>query len=682
MKSRFSHALAIVLLGVMTFSLIGNVQTAEAANFCNAASFIADVTIPDGTYINPGAPFTKTWRLKNTGTCAWTPTYALAYFTGERMGNTQPVFLSRWVSPGQSIDVSVTLTAPTASGTYRGYWKLQNTSGVMFGIGGAAANAFWVQIRVLGATQSVVSYDFIQNMCGGLWVFDGGPIACPVNFNKLFLGYVQKIDNPTMENGQLAGAPALLTVPQDKFNGFIQGIFPVDAILKGDHFQATIGCQYGATSCSVRYQLDYGSGTGTNFITLWKFNEQYDGLFYNVDIDLSPVEFVKDPRIVLSVYANGSAQGDFPLWVSPRIVRNVAAPVVTPTPLPPTSVVPTPTPSPVVCADRAQFITDVTVPDGSVFQPNATFNKVWRLKNVGTCTWTTSYALTFISGNNMGAGDTPLSQSVAPGATIDAGINLTAPGAAGSYRGYWELKNASGGVFGIGAAFDHPFWVDIKVSGTPLPTVTPSTTPVPATFTSTPVTSTSTPVTGTPPSSTPTNTPTNTAVPPTSTFTPSPTSTSTSTSISGWSTYQDNKYLFSFQFPPGSTLSSSPNNSPRIYLPIVTLGTNLGEKYVDVSVVEGASTCQSPEASQSIVSSSQNVTINGIQFLKQTGTGAATSNRWDWTGYSTVKGNACISLTFTLHSVVQGVVVPTPPAYDPATESAVFSTIMTTYANR
>ncbi len=690
MKIQFSSLLTIVLLGLMLFSLPGSVQPASAYSICNSATFVADVTIPDGTYINPGAPFVKTWKLKNTGTCSWSPGYAVAYYDGEKMGYTGPSFIGRYVSPGQTVTVSMNLTAPTGGGTYRGYFKMQNATGISFGIGSAAMNPFWVEIRVLGPTTGAVAYDFIQNMCGGLWVYDGGPIPCPVNYNKLFYGYVLKVDNPIMENGLPAGAPALLTVPQNKWNGVIQGIFPLDGILKGDHFQATIGCQYGATSCSVMYQLDYGSGTGTNFVTIWKFKEQYDGLFYNVDIDLSQLAWVKDPRIVLSAYANGDASGDMPLWVSPRIVRNVQAPGGTPTPVPTVPGSPTLVPTPLSCADKAQFVTDVTIPDGTTLAPNQTFNKVWRLKNIGTCTWNTGYNLTFISGDNMGAGDTPLTQSVVPGATVDAGINMTAPSSLGHYRGYWELKNSSGFVFGIGAAFDHPWWVDINVAGTPVATVTPSPTAVVPTTatptTSTPPTSTpltSTPVTSTPPTATATVTPTSTAtLPPTQTPSPTP----TVPSMPGWSTYLNSAYGFSFQVPPGSIFGSVSSNAGLVYLPIVTAGTNLREKYVKVSVVEGAAVCQSPETGSSMPKSTpENITINGIQFLKETGQGAATSNYWDWTGYSTTKTvnnvNACISLTFYLHSINPGSVETPPPSYDPVSESAIFTSIMLTYGN-
>src|SRR6185503_10211441 len=112
--------------------------------------------------------------------------------------------------------------------------------------------------------------------------------------------------------------------------------------------------------------------------------------------------------------------------------------------------------------DAALFVADVSVPDGSAYSPNAPFTKTWRLKNVGTCTWTTSYKLVFVSGAQMGGpAEVNLTSTVAANATADLSVNLTAPMPAGSYRGFWQLKNASGALFGIGSTADRPFWVDI-----------------------------------------------------------------------------------------------------------------------------------------------------------------------------------------------------------------------------
>lgn len=112
--------------------------------------------------------------------------------------------------------------------------------------------------------------------------------------------------------------------------------------------------------------------------------------------------------------------------------------------------------------DAADFVTDVTVPDGSDFAPGETFTKTWRLRNTGSCTWTTDYDLVFDSGNAMGGpASQPLSGNVPPGSTVDISVELTAPGSTGSYRGDWKLRNADGVIFGLPAAF----YVEIDVVG-------------------------------------------------------------------------------------------------------------------------------------------------------------------------------------------------------------------------
>lgn len=94
--------------------------------------FVADVTIPDGTVIAPGAAFVKTWKLQNAGTTTWTTSYTLAYVSGEQMGTLTSVPLAQSVAPGAQIDISVDLVAPANTGTYQGYWKLKNASGQFF----------------------------------------------------------------------------------------------------------------------------------------------------------------------------------------------------------------------------------------------------------------------------------------------------------------------------------------------------------------------------------------------------------------------------------------------------------------------------------------------------------------------------------------------------------------------
>ena len=166
----------------------------------------------------------------------------------------------------------------------------------------------------------------------------------------------------------------------------------------------------------------------------------------------------------------------------------------TPTSIPPTSIPPTQTltipptlvpntPVHVSRCDWAAFVTDVSVPDGSSFAPSTAFTKTWRLQNIGTCTWTTAYALVFSSGLPIGGpAAVNLLSSVAPGQVVDLSVNLTAPSAAGHYRGYWLLQNPSGVKFGYGALANNAFWVDINVVvSNPTTTAITADTPDPST---------------------------------------------------------------------------------------------------------------------------------------------------------------------------------------------------------
>jgi hypothetical protein len=158
------------------------------------------------------------------------------------------------------------------------------------------------------------------------------------------------------------------------------------------------------------------------------------------------------------------------------------AAALTPTPPGTATSAPNPTgPS----GDYAAYVADPTIPDGTVISPGAAFVKTWRLQNAGTTTWTTSYSLAFVSGEQMGTiTSVPLAQSVLPGAQIDVSVDMVAPTNVGTYQGYWKMKNASGQFFndsvyvliavGSGGA------TQPAVTNTPGPSPTPTSTGVPS----------------------------------------------------------------------------------------------------------------------------------------------------------------------------------------------------------
>ena len=116
-----------------------------------------DVTIPDDTEMLPGEEFTKTWRLQNAGTCAWTGDYSLVWFSGEQFDAPASVRLDGTVDPGETVDLSVDMKAPDTPGNYISYWKLKNASGVLFGIGPSGGSAFWVKINVVAQATTTIT---------------------------------------------------------------------------------------------------------------------------------------------------------------------------------------------------------------------------------------------------------------------------------------------------------------------------------------------------------------------------------------------------------------------------------------------------------------------------------------------------------------------------------------------
>ena len=101
------------------------------------------------------------------------------------------------------------------------------------------------------------------------------------------------------------------------------------------------------------------------------------------------------------------------------------------------------------CRDDSEFVADVTIPDGTRFAPDTYFQKTWRIRNSGDCTWDAPYRLTFLSGDRMsGPGSAPLEQIVQPGEELDLSVLLLAPAEAGTYRGQWQLFAPDGTPFG------------------------------------------------------------------------------------------------------------------------------------------------------------------------------------------------------------------------------------------
>lgn len=155
-------------------------------------------------------------------------------------------------------------------------------------------------------------------------------------------------------------------------------------------------------------------------------------------------------------------------------------PIPTPDPNVPT-VTPLPTSTAFPCVDGMAYVADLNLDDNNMvsppqLQPSQSFQKGWRIKNTGTCTWNSSYSLVFSHGNvpqaQMGGQPTPIVGEVKPGDEYNMYVQFTAPFTPGIYKSFWTMQNAKGNLFG------NRIWVGIEIPGpatpTPVPTQTPS----------------------------------------------------------------------------------------------------------------------------------------------------------------------------------------------------------------
>lgn len=124
---------------------------------CLALRFVADVTYPPGTEVQPSTMFYKSWQVQNVGTCTWTGNFALVYEGGFQLGGQSPLLLGSGVAvkPNQYVTLTIQLWTPPQSGTYTSSWLLQDPDGTTFGGGVNRNEPLLVRVVVPGESPPV-----------------------------------------------------------------------------------------------------------------------------------------------------------------------------------------------------------------------------------------------------------------------------------------------------------------------------------------------------------------------------------------------------------------------------------------------------------------------------------------------------------------------------------------------
>lgn len=121
---------------------------------CLAMRFVADVTYPPDSIVQPSTSFYKSWYVQNVGTCTWNSDYALVWYDGFQLNGTTPLRFGGNVAvpPGDYVTLTVQLWTPPQSGTYTSLWMLSDTNDNLFGGGPEQNVPLLVRVVVPGTS--------------------------------------------------------------------------------------------------------------------------------------------------------------------------------------------------------------------------------------------------------------------------------------------------------------------------------------------------------------------------------------------------------------------------------------------------------------------------------------------------------------------------------------------------
>ena len=332
----------------------------------DGARFVADVTIPDGTRLEPGQTFLKQWRVRNSGTTTWNSSYRLAFFDDQKLSGPDNVPVPA-AKPGEELVVSVSLAAPTTPGTYRSTWRLRNAQGQPFG-----ENLFTLIESVRPSLPTELA-------------------------DQLAI-----VDDVTFEDGTL--------------------VQPGQAIAKVWRVR-NVGDSTWGSGYKLAFLGDERMG-GPESVPLPAIGP---GQVADVGVQL---EAPNVPGVHRSTWKPVNPQGqrfEFELFLEVEVAQQAG---------------------PGDKLDSSKFVKDVTILDGTVKQAGEKFLKTWRIRNTGTRAWGQGYVLAYFKDEQMGGPAGVPVPLVQPGEVADISVELAAPLTPGPHRSTWKLRSPQGQLFG------------------------------------------------------------------------------------------------------------------------------------------------------------------------------------------------------------------------------------------
>lgn len=428
-------------------------------------TYLADVTVPDGATIEAGRPFTKTWRVRNSGNTAWTG-FTLEHAGDARLDGPDSVVLPP-LKPDETGEVSVPLVAPAEPGRHRSTWKARNARGRLFAFELYADivvtpvarrdDALLLADLTLPAGSSIVAGQTtlktwrVRNSGDTTWgtgytlaaaggagraavplVRPGATADLSVVFAATQAGPFRAVWQLRNSEGQpfgpeLAVELQVVAAPQSPDNAaYVADITVLNGtrMEPGRAFTKTWRMRNsGTTTWDEGYTLAHAGDSILGGPSSVPLPATAPGQTADVSVPLvAPATPGRHRSAWQPRTAGGRLFGEL-LRVEIEVVRPGAH-------------------------DDARFEADVTVPDGETVAAGTRFVKTWRVRNSGASAWGPGYALAFAADNRMNGPDSVPLPAALPGETVEVSVALEAPLAPGLHSSGWRPRNPEGVLFG------------------------------------------------------------------------------------------------------------------------------------------------------------------------------------------------------------------------------------------
>ena len=289
----------------------------------NIGLLLGMISIGEGTQLYSGEIFHVTWRIRNIGETIWNDQYKLVHANGQDFGQVEKIPFSFEVSPGDIVDVTLVLTAPTERGLYTGEWLMEAPDGSLFGMELDGSEPLPVSIEVTGKPSTsgfrqifrlYVDYSTAE------WRDQYGPALVSVEGNIGLHGYAVRETHPMFEGGLQENEPTIVMIPPRGESGFVSGKFPAFLIEPSDYLVTRVGCLEPHKFCDVTLKVLVQVEGEDDVEVLWETEKQYTGAWILVRRNLTRYAG-KAVHFIFVVESKGNNVDDVIGWFVPAIIR-------------------------------------------------------------------------------------------------------------------------------------------------------------------------------------------------------------------------------------------------------------------------------------------------------------------------------------------------------------------------